>query len=430
MSVIEELAAFVEGASVARLPEAERAVMRRHVADAAIAGIAGARTGEAAAIRSLEPSATGREAVALAAAIVRHTEVDDIHLPSCTTPSSVAVPAALMLAAADGTDDPETIASAIWVGTELVVRFGVAIDGARALYRGVWPTCIAAPLGAAAVAARLWGLDRAQTANALSLALMLSAGRTGRFHGALPGRWVLFIGAIAEGLRAAQAARLGFCGDANLLDGNWLADAQGLQADVAKLTAGLGKTSVYPSLGLKPFCTARQGLAATQALIDLLDEGLDPRTIEAIKVRVPSAYAGMLSQRVDPTNRSSSIVSVGFQMALAALRRDSLWDIDRTAAMRDPAALGLAKRVSVEADPALQTEFPRHWPAAIEVVAGGSVIKRSVHIAAAIPSARSTMARSPTRRVAFSSRCWARRLRARRSPSPPRGLPMRGHAGA
>ncbi len=68
-----------------------------------------------------------------------------------------------------------------------MTRLGVAIDGARVLYRGLWPTYFTAPLGAAAIASRMMHLSEEQTAHALSLALMLSAGRSGRFHGALPG---------------------------------------------------------------------------------------------------------------------------------------------------------------------------------------------------------------------------------------------------
>ena len=94
--------------------------------------------------------------------------------------------------------DADTVASAIWIGTELMTRLGVAIDGARILYRGLWPTYFTAPLGAAAIASRMLHLSEEQTAHALSLALMLSAGRSGRFHGALPGRSVILAMAVGE----------------------------------------------------------------------------------------------------------------------------------------------------------------------------------------------------------------------------------------
>src|SRR6185436_13362291 len=55
MSVIRELAAFVNGASAAALPAAERATQRRHVADTLVAAVAGARTTEGQALRRVLP---------------------------------------------------------------------------------------------------------------------------------------------------------------------------------------------------------------------------------------------------------------------------------------------------------------------------------------------------------------------------------------
>ena len=388
MSVIGDLAAFVCEASGARLPREDLDLLRRHVGDAALAGIAGARTSEAKHLYALDPRARGFEAIAIAAAVIRHTEVDDIHLGSCTTPSSVTVPAALMLAREAGVTDPDVIAGAIWAGTDLIVRLGVAIDGPVALYRGVWPTAIAAPLGAAAIASRIWGLDRARTEAALSMALMMTAGRTGRFHGALSGRWVLFIGAIVEGLRAANAARLGFCGDPSLLDGPWLENAQGIKADLTKLTENLGRTSVFPLLGMKPFCTARQALGATDAMMALFDEGLDPRAVESVRVRAPRAYTAMISGAIDPANRSSGFVNAGFQMGLAGFRRAHLWDLDRMSVMADPDVLAFAKKVTVEPDDSLQTDFPRQWPAAIDVRANGATLTRENRVVIGDPGRR------------------------------------------
>ncbi len=376
MSVIADLARFVCGTQVSTWSADEQALLRRHAADAALAGLASARTREAAALRRIDPARGDDARITLAATIARTSEADDIHLASCTTPSSVAAPVALMLAAADPRLRAADVADAIAVGVELVVRFGLAIDGPRALSRQVWPTAIAAPLGTAAVAARLWRLDEAKAAHALSLALMLSAGRTGRFHGALSGRWVVFLGAVAEGLRAARAAAAGYCGDASLLDGPWPAKAQGLTFDASALTDGLGARSVFPALSLKPFGAARQALGAADAFIALLDEGLDPDGVEAIVVRVPAAHAAMIAEGVDPAQRMTGFVNAGFLMGLAAYRRDDLWDLDRAAAMRDARILALARRTSVVADASLEAEYPRRWSAAIAVTADGRTIER------------------------------------------------------
>ena len=184
MSVIGEWAAFVAGASVATLPETERAAQRRHVADTLVAAAAGSRTSEGRALGTLLPRATVSDAIGLQAAVIRHTEIDDIHTRSCTTPSSVTVPAALSLAREQRDFDPEQVASAIWVGTELMTRLGAAIDGARVLYRGLWPTYFTAPLAAAAIAARIWRLDEGAD-RARTLARVDAVGRTLR---PLPGQ--------------------------------------------------------------------------------------------------------------------------------------------------------------------------------------------------------------------------------------------------
>src|SRR6185503_11948886 len=96
------------------------------------------------------------------------------------------------------------------------------------------------------------------------------AGRSGRFHGALPGRSVILAMAAANGIRAAQAARDGVGGDPALLDGPWLRDAQGIEARTEVLTAGLGQNSVYTQTTIKPFCSAKQTIAAVEALMAIV----------------------------------------------------------------------------------------------------------------------------------------------------------------
>src|SRR6202012_3782677 len=101
--------------------------------------------------------------------------------------------------------DPDEVASAIWAGTEIATRLGLAVDGPQILYRGIWSTYLAAPVAAAAAASRLMGLNEARTANALSLAVMLMAGGVGRIHGMPSGRWFLYANAVSGGVWAEGA---------------------------------------------------------------------------------------------------------------------------------------------------------------------------------------------------------------------------------
>ena len=378
MSVIGQLAAFVTGASAAALPAAERAALRRHVADTLVAAVAGARTTEGKALRSVLPHDSVADAAGMLAAVIRHTEIDDIHTRSCTTPSSVTVPAALALARARGMSDPDTVASAIWAGTELMTRLGTAIDGARVLYRGLWPTYFTAPLGAAAIAARLNGLSEEQTAHALSLALMLTAGRAGRFQGKLPGRSVVLAMAVSTGIRAADAAAQGVGGDPGLLDGPWLREAKGIEAKLDALTAQLGAGSVYAELSLKPICSAKQAIAAIEGLTAIIGEGVSPDAITKVRVRVPPPYSRMIAMKAEAGVRASTIVSAAYQIGLAAYRRERLYDIERANAMEETAALAFAGKVEIVADEALLEIFPAYFPAEVEVDAGGQTLRKRV----------------------------------------------------
>ena len=378
MSVLGTIADFVATASAATLPPAEQDLLRLHFTDTAVAALAGAHIAEGRALAAFtDPNSLGG-AIGRQAAAIRLTEIDDIHLPSCTTPSSAVVPVALAVAAQSGNFDLDRVASAIWVGTELMTRFGEAARGPDVLYRGIWPTYLGAPLAAAATAARMWGLDAARTEHALSLACMLMAGGVGRIHGAPSGRWFLFANAVGAGVTAAQAARGGYCGDPALLDAGWFADTHGIALDTGRLTDGLGRGSIYPRLSLKPFCSAKQGIAAIEAFRAIIASGVHPDAITRVRVRVPPAYAGMISTRAEPGARQSTMVSIAYQIALAAFAPAQLYDVDRSSTAVEDAVTRLAAKVEVVADKELAAFYPRHWPAEVEVDAGGDTKRHRI----------------------------------------------------
>jgi 2-methylcitrate dehydratase PrpD len=387
MTVIGQLAEFVAQADAAALPAAEQALQRRHVLDTVVAAAAGASTREARSLAALLGARALPEIVGQRAAIIRLSEVDDIHLPSCTTPSAAAVAVALSLAANAEGFDPARVASAIWAGTEVMTRMGQAVRGPEILYRGVWPSCFAAPLAAAATAARMHGLDARQTADALSLALMLSTRGTGRPHGSPSARWVMFAAAVAAGLTAVEAVRTGYRGDPGLLDGTGFEDTSfektwGFALDRDRLAAASPAHSVYPALSIKPFCSAKQSIAAIEAFRTILASGIVPAAIASVRVRVPPAYVAMVSLKAQDQVRTTTLVSAARQLALSALDPTQLYDVDRGQPVTDPAVLGLEAKVEIMADAALTEYYPVNWPAEVEVVSTDGSLRRERVIAA------------------------------------------------
>src|SRR5712691_11540609 len=232
MTVLEQLGAHV--AAGARASDAARALVELHLIDTVGAWIASTSTQEGKALLDFRARVRAQGAhdpvaldLATRCALARLSEIDDIHLASMTTPGAIVIPGALTIAGALPGLQADDVTAAILAGYEVMTRLGRAIDGPAILYRGIWPTYFAAPFGVAAVAARLFRLD-----------------------------------------------------------GNFLSGIYDVQPDVAALTAGLGERDALAEVSFKPWCAARQTMAATQALREIIEEGVRPETVTEIKVAV------------------------------------------------------------------------------------------------------------------------------------------------
>ena len=165
MSALERLGGYVAASGCPS--EAVRETVELHLIDTVGALIASTHTVEGlgllrfrAAMRA-RAQADGAWALDLATrcALARLSEIDDIHLPSMTTPGAIVISGALTLAGALPPVAAGDVIAAILAGTEAMTRLGRAVDGPAILYRGIWPTYFAAPFGMAAVTARLLKLD-------------------------------------------------------------------------------------------------------------------------------------------------------------------------------------------------------------------------------------------------------------------------------
>jgi 2-methylcitrate dehydratase PrpD len=289
-------------------------------------------------------------------AATRSSELDDIDPRSCTTPGSVAVPVALAVAAARGGDPFAGVAA----GYEAMVAFGEAVDGPHRLADGIWPSYLAAPVAAAATAARVLDLDAERTAHALAIARAGAVGTPGRIAEEPTSRWLAFGCAAADGILAAFAAEAGMRGDLAVLDA----------------TAPVG--NAVERVEVKPFCTARQTLCAVQAA-RLAHADVGGGQLALVEVGVPAAYRAMIDQPA-PAGRLVTIMSAQFQVAAALADEELLYDIARRDAELSPAALEIARVVRVVEDPELSPLYPAVWPARVTMrSADGREVIRVVH---------------------------------------------------
>jgi 2-methylcitrate dehydratase PrpD len=235
-STLRRLAAFAAGLTTEAVPADLLGLVRLHVLDCVGAALAGADVAETRAAAEMGTALSGAgtalavgpglrfglpAAVLVGTVSARCSELDDIHLAACVTPGSVVVPTALAVASwRAGAADDDAFLAACLAGYEVLIRWGLAVDGAHLLYRGTWPTALCAAFGAAATTGRLLGFDTERMAHTLAMAATLDApGDPGTGYGweAVEAKLTAMLGGRAHGLRSV-CERLGQGALPELLD--------------------------------------------------------------------------------------------------------------------------------------------------------------------------------------------------------------------
>jgi 2-methylcitrate dehydratase PrpD len=154
------------------------------------------------------------------------------------------------------------------------------------------------------------------------------------------------------------------------MDGKYLATGHDIEPVLDAFNAGWDETALLKT-SIKPYCSAKQVLAAIAGFEQILARGIDPSTIDRVRVLVPKDFVAMTKNPPIQGNRVSSIVSAPYQIALAAHHRAGLYDIARDPFVMNDAIAALMAKVSVEGDDELDKHLPDCWPACVEVVAKG-----------------------------------------------------------
>ncbi|WP_421956407.1 MmgE/PrpD family protein [Polaromonas sp.] len=356
-----------------------------HLLDTVSAWIAGRATSEGKQLYDLRRGgghtpalfdASLLDSIALTTATARLTEVDDIHMASCSTPGAIVTLTALAIAAQLPPDrrSAERLSASIITGYEVMTRLGQAVDGPQMLHEGIWPTLLLAPVTTAAIASTLLGLNTERTAQALSIALAASTGRPGgsASAGVSPGegtsaRWLLLGLATRTGCAAAFSAARGFDGDRGLLDNNQAAALQGLTISPAIIKRFFQEGPAVQETSIKPYCTAKHNIAAIYAFQQLLENGISQGDLTKIRVGLPASHAHMVGHNDVQTSRLSRITSCAHNIALAALSPDGLLDIEHCAPELGSDIARYADKVEVFVDADLQPVAPHAYPATVEL---------------------------------------------------------------
>jgi 2-methylcitrate dehydratase PrpD len=168
--------------------------------------------------------------------------------------------------------------------------------------------------------------------------------------------------AAGTGLMSAYLAKQGFTGAKCILEGaQGMAAGMSTDADVRKLTAGLGSRWATVETSFKYHASCRHTHPAADALLQVVQaHQLKLTDIARVVTHVHQGAIDVLGPVVDPTTVHQSKFSMGTVLALVAqYAHAGLPEFD--AHFKDAATVALRDKVEMVLDDEVDTAYPQRW---------------------------------------------------------------------
>ncbi|MDO9402618.1 MAG: MmgE/PrpD family protein [Polaromonas sp.] len=297
---------------------------------------------------------------AMANAAASHVaEQDDVHNGSVFHPATVVFPVALALAQTLGRSGRELLTAAV-AGYETGIRVGEFLG--RSHYKIFHTTGTAGTLAAAATAGSLLGLTPAQMQHAFGSAGTQAAGLWEFLRTAADSKQLHTAHAAAAGLMSASLAKEGFTGAAQILEGpQGMAAGMSSDADVAKLTDGLGTRWATVETSFKFHASCRHTHPAADALLQVVQaHRLQPDDIARVIAHVHQGAIDVLGPVTNPATVHQSKFSMGTVLAMVA-RFGQAGLVEFEDFFSDAGTVALRDRVEMVLDEEVDAAYPRRW---------------------------------------------------------------------
>ncbi len=297
---------------------------------------------------------------AMANAAASHVaEQDDVHNGSVFHPATVVFPPALAVAQALGRSGKELLTACV-AGYEVGIRVGEFLG--RSHYKVFHTTGTAGTLAAAAAVGHLLKLTPEQMLHALGSAGTQSAGLWEFLRDAADSKQLHTAHAAGAGLTAAYLAQQGFTGARRILEGpQGLAAGMSSDADVNKLTDGLGTRWTLAETSFKFHASCRHTHPAADALQQVLREHrLQAGDVRRVTALVHQGAIDVLGPVTDPETVHQSKFSMGTVLGLVAvLGRAGLTEFD--ASFKAGEVVSFHDKVVMALDPEVDSAYPARW---------------------------------------------------------------------
>jgi 2-methylcitrate dehydratase PrpD len=398
MGITAELAQFTAGIRLDRLPPevlqrtrflvldlVGNIVRARHDAESTASFLGAARAmGMAAGNSGVFGDAaryTPAGAALLNGALAHSLDFDDTHAAGSLHPGAPVIPAALAageMAGASGAD----VLAAIVAGYEVTCRIALALPAGEHYDRGFHPTATCGAFGAAAAAARVFGLDAAGIEGALGTVLSQCAGS---LQFLANGAWTkrFQVGwAACNGLMAATLVREGFKGAAEALEGrHGFLHAYAPHPKPERAVQDLGSVFELMHTAVKPYPSCRYGHAGIDAALALrAANDLKPAEIETVTLGLPRAGMMLIGEpadkKADPQNVVDGQFSGPFVISAALATGAMGWDSYEL--LQDTRVRSLLPKVTCTFDAEIEAEFPANMSGKLTVAARGQTFAQKV----------------------------------------------------
>jgi 2-methylcitrate dehydratase PrpD len=385
-TVARQLARFIEGCDLEKIPPAVVERAKLYVMDTLGAALTGSGVTSSRIIADVVRTLGGREEctvighpfrtspamAALANGTIGHAvEIDDDHRTSVLHPGVAVVPAAFAMAEHCGAGGKRLLEGVI-AGYDVMTRLGDAFLGTQ-YYEGFHPTGTCGVFGAAAAAARILGLRGDHLVAALGIAGTQAAGLE---EWKADGSWIkrLHPGKAAEGgVLAALLAGGGYTGPDTIIEGKYgflKAFSYERKFDVDLITRGLGTEFRGHGTSFKPYACCRFSHQLVDAVSEVVGEhGIRAGDIEEATVRIYRTAFETLFNPEETRYRPKTVVdaqfSIPYTVAVAVLHGRPLPHHFTDAMIRDPEVLALAARIKGVPDDGFEKAYPDRYPTEI-----------------------------------------------------------------
>ncbi|PZC45784.1 MAG: 2-methylcitrate dehydratase PrpD [Chloroflexi bacterium] len=283
-------------------------------------------------------------------------DFDDTHVESVIHIGSPLFSTLLAIGEREGVSGRAFLDAAI-MGYDFVAKAGNA-HGASVHKRGFHPTPTTGIFGAVAAGARLMGLDRGQTLNALGMALNQAAGTMAFLEGGAWSKRIQVGLAAHNAIYALTYAKRGFLGPDRALEGRLgyyeLYTEGGYDANRA--LEGLGDVFEVTHTGVKPYPSCRYNHSLIDGVLALVRTGrVRAEDIQSMELTISAPGYAIVGEPPEERQRPTSVVDGQFSAYFAAsvTARDSKFGWAAYDRLQDADVVDLMGRTSVQIDDTL-----------------------------------------------------------------------------